>query len=248
MRRLVGAPKAIGVPLAARTALLDLLGQDAAVIALFRDFTAVNESAVRVAVVADVSAASYSIAIDPFFQQTRQMVTPLRDRLEELVYDRWHLEWPWLVFELIDLHRRLLSAIAFGEAWQGTFEASIPPRITTLPDAPTPEAGESVKVYVQRVRAFYRRRKLDEPPLQSSPGGFQVDAMRIQRDVEWFYRTQIKQPPDSTPAVAKNFKNDRRTVLTGIERARKELTSVAPLGLRPPPHGTKTASGSRTES
>jgi len=242
VRRLVGSPRAIRAHAIGRTMLLELLARDAAVLAIFQDFPDVVHAAEMLAAFDDPEArasaterprqltdlAAFHAALDHFLQQTKQTTEPLRVRLEELVFDRWRLDWVWLVVELMFLHQRMLGAIAFGGGWAGNFR-TLP---TTLPSAPAAEPGETATAYVKRLRAFYRK-----PPSRArskTRTGVRVDEARIRRDMEIFYRLAINR--ESVNSLAKQFRLDRHHLRMRRQRAEETLTNVVPLPLRRRPN------------
>ena len=166
LRLLVGPAKAKRAHVIGRTALLDLLIRDAAVVAAFDAACgAVTGLAMqlgafgeRIAHRAGLPGRAHlfdpnapQVPVLPEYQslnatyvRVRSAARPvLEQHLKALVFDTWQLEWSWLVFELDQHYDRLLNSLITGDGWSGSF--SVPP-LTLHP-------GESGTSYLQRVQA-----------------------------------------------------------------------------------------------
>ena len=154
-----------------------------------------------------------------YTRQLKATVPTLRQRVEALVYDTWQLEWPWLVFELLDHYQRVLTSLITGDGWAGTFGQ--PP--ATLPTAPAPEPGESRGACLRRIRDYY-------PKLSASREreGVRVNPERIARDVRVLYRLRLKRPLDTIYTVAKTERLSPWQTKQALARAIKLLSDPVP--------------------
>ena len=226
------------------TALLGHLAGDHRVTAVFAQFPEVNDIAFHIGDLGEIAARRIGLAsrhqlfsapdgdrfvpsekfravLDAFKERKRATFTPLWVALEQLVHETWHRPWRWLVFELHSHHERVLNALAFGDPWEGSFSVAPPP-------APAPLPGESLEAYTPRIADFYRALTTQ------ARGGIQANEDRHRRDVEWFYRHALKDPPDPIYTLAAEYVqiaahlsgDQRATVKAGIARAERILNQL----------------------
>jgi hypothetical protein len=249
LRRLAGPPKVRRAHTVMRTALLGHLAEDSRVVAVFAGFPEVTDAAFTVGYFADAAARKLGLAsgrqqlfaessrfafserfraaLQAFEDRKRATAAPLRDALKTLVYDTWRRRWPWLVYELLAHHERLMNALAYGDGWKGGF--SLPPAPPAAPpSAPSPQPGESLEGYERRISDFHHdlKRQLSRKPTEPR-GGVQKNDARHRRDVDWFYRRTLKDPPDSLRVLARTVSNRPFLVKTGIARAERILSQGA---------------------
>lgn len=217
-----------------RTALLDLLIRDPAVVAAFNEECgAVTDLAMQLGALGEriarhaglarradlfdanvVLPSEYESHYATYARAFTEARPALEQRLRGLVFDTWGLEWPWVVYELDQHYGRVLNSLITGDGWTGSF--SVPP--------PAPQRGESGASYLQRVQAA----------LRSDRSGVRVNDARIARDVRVFYRLRLRDPPDSIRSVTKDegFSSTSNTK-RAIDRALTVLTTgVPPFTLR----------------
>jgi hypothetical protein len=239
-RLLLGPDKANRAHVLGRTALIAVLARDTRVTGTFGEFDIADLASQLGALGEDLARAAglpgrahlfapeatvpltaeYRALNDRFTEQLQRTLPALRQRLEALVYDVWHLEWPWLVFELLDHYQRLLNSLTTGDGWAGSFGLPAP----TLPAPPAPTRGESREAYLRRLRAFYP----PAPPAKSGRQGVRVNPDRIARDVHIFYCLRLKHEPDSIYAVAKELRCSPYKVKLAVARAIRLLSAPVP--------------------
>jgi hypothetical protein len=140
--------------------------------------------------------------------------------ITRLVNHDLHLEaLSWLPEALLRRFRAALIAEAGGEDMH--FRR---PNVTM-----TRRPGETLASFSRRLAA-----ETDAAPGRGRTAGRRSD--HIQRDVEWYYRAEIKRPKDSLYALGREYTNASRepiggngkdTVLDGILRAKVILTGVS---------------------
>jgi hypothetical protein len=231
LRRVTGSAssRAVRAHVLARTALLELLARDPAVIAVFADFAPLSDLAEQLGRLGEDLAhragldraafldrpptalpAAYQALNVTYARAVRDRLPALGTHLKRLVFDTWHLEWWWLVHDLVEHYARLLHSFVTGEGWAGTFTV-------TLPSPPPPTSGESRDAYLKRLSTFY-----------ASPGheGVRVNETDIRRDVAIFYRRHMQ--GQSWRSIAKADGLSPWNVKLGDARARTALADVAP--------------------
>jgi len=107
---------------------------------------------------------------------------------------------------------------------------------------PVPALAECVlKDFIARSRG--EQIELEAEPVDDVPPGRaakdgeqQLEAQRIEQDVDWFYRAKIKQPPDKIRQLARDYLaalgearegDGRSTVQAGIERVERALAVLS---------------------
>jgi hypothetical protein len=149
---------------------------------------------------------------------------------ETFVRETLKLPWPWIAFYLADHFYRGVESRAYGTPTRVQFRVYVlAPKFGVVP-----QPGESCESAVRRLQGEMTR--LHEHARQLPPGRRSAFDL-MTRNVTWFYRAHVQDPPDDVPKLAREYHatvghkcegehhsgGDRDTVQNGINRARHFL-------------------------
>lgn len=118
--------------------------------------------------------------------------------LTQVLKDLELVVYPWLRSMLLGQWRTWALNDAMGEP-RLTLSTTPRPRVQA-----TSAPGESPTAFARRLKALERAAWLN-PAASRRPKAGQTHREDIARNVDWFYRAEVKQPPDSIAAIAREY-------------------------------------------
>jgi hypothetical protein len=161
----------------------------------------------------------------------------IRKDAERLVRRTWDLRWAWLTMELVSLKVFGVVATLIDDDLSFDF------RVTTPTDYPpafqfAPTTNETPEESWDRVLTLIAAIVAPPSDKEAERVGVRPEPSRIARNVEWFYRRNLKEPKDPIGLLAREYyeghrdramlagKDHRSTVRAGIKNAAKLLSDI----------------------